>query len=89
MHDNEPAGVTPPAEPSATAEAHREPAGRASGTRRMIASLLLAIGLLTVGGVAIVSAASPHRGPPRPRPHPEARAARAARHAPAGNCPNM
>ena len=33
--------------------------GRASGWRRTVASALLAIGLLTVGGVAIVNAASP------------------------------
>ncbi len=44
-------GWTPPPQP---------PRGRAlSGPRRMAATILLAIGLMAAGGVAIVSAASP------------------------------
>ena len=86
MHDNVPAGITPPAEPSATAEA-TPPAGRSTGPRRMIASLLLAIGLLTVGGVAIVSAASPSPGSSA-APTAPSNGGSGGTHT-QGNCPNM
>jgi hypothetical protein len=52
MESNNPIGTGPPAELP-----RRDP--QLSGPRRMIAMLLLAIGLLAAGGVAIVSAASP------------------------------
>lgn len=86
MHDNEPAGMTPPAEPVPTAEPAPTP-GRSSGMRRMIASLLLAVGLLTVGGVAIVSAASPSPGSSAAPTAPGGSGGSGTH--PQGNCPNM
>jgi len=91
MHDNQPAGGTPSTEPAA-AEPTPNP-GRASGTRRMIASLLLAVGLLTVGGVAIVNAASPSPGasaaPTAPGGSGGSNGSGGSGTHPAGNCPNM
>ena len=52
METTNPMDSGPPAE-----RPRRDP--QLSGPRRMIAMLLLAIGLMTAGGVAIVSAASP------------------------------
>jgi hypothetical protein len=52
METANPMGSGPPAD-----RPRRDP--QLSGPRRMIAMLLLAIGLMAAGGVAIVSAASP------------------------------
>ncbi len=60
---------------------------RLSESRRLIASALLAIGLLTVGGVAVVSAASPS---PSTAPGATAPAGGGSgTQNQSGNCPNM
>ena len=58
-----PASFTPP--PGHGSAAPVEAGGRSllSGTRRTVATALLAVGLLTVGGVAVVFAADPSATP--------------------------
>ena len=77
-----------PFEPMAATETTVLPrAPRLSESRRLIASALLAVGLLTVGGVAVVSAASP-----APSTSPSASVPAgggSGTQNQSGNCPNM
>ena len=82
MNQNEPFEPMTPAETTVAASAPR-----LSKSRRLIASALLAIGLLTVGGVAVVSAASPS---PSTAPSTSAPAGGGSgTQSQSGNCPNM
>jgi hypothetical protein len=77
----------PTIQPTATETAVASGAPRLSESRRLIASALLAIGLLTVGGVAVVSAASPA---PSTSPGASAPAGGGTgTQTQSGNCPNM
>jgi hypothetical protein len=58
-----------------------------TGSRRLVASMVLAIGLLTVGGVAIVSAASPSPGASSSPTSPSGGGTQTQH--PSGTCPNM
>ena len=80
-----------PQDPEVPAQQPDEPSKRhLSGARRLIATTLLSIGMIAVGGVAIVNAASP-----APTGSPSAPAAGGSggtpHSAPANgaNCPNM
>ena len=55
-----------------------------SGARRLIASTLLSVGMMAVGGVAIVNAASPAPAASTP-----AAPGGSGTHTGSGNCPNM
>lgn len=78
-----------PLDPMA-AEASIEPtAPRLSDSRRLIASALLAVGLLTIGGVAIVNAASPSPSTAPGASAPATDGGATQTQTQAGNCPNM
>ena len=62
---------------------------RLSDSRRMIASALLAVGLLTVGGVAIVNAASPSPSTAPGASAPATDGGGTQTQTQSGNCPNM
>ena len=94
-----PASYTPPASFSpAPASAASETGGRPllGGARRTVATALLAVGLLTVGGAAVVFAADPSASPApnaTTQPSTGGGTTRPNGQAPAGhsgvNCPNM
>jgi hypothetical protein len=87
-------GDVPVAESGAAPDA--QPTGKPGSAKRVVASLLLAVGLLTVGGAAIVNAASPDpsattapaasSAPSTTTPATPGTNGTAANHA---NCPNM
>jgi hypothetical protein len=88
MHETSPMSGGPPAEPVAAPTAPL-PSTRTrvmAGSRRTIASLLLAVGLMAIGGVAAVNAASPAPSPGASGA-PSGGSGGAGTHT--GNCPGM
>lgn len=76
-----------PIQPTAAVSAVAPSTPRLSESRRLIASALLAVGLLTIGGVAVVTAASPA---PSTAPTADAPAGGGSgTQTQSGDCPNM
>jgi hypothetical protein len=99
---DQPAGPPAPASPSRVTEPASSPAPVLGGPKRLLATTLLAIGLLGIGGAAVVFAADPSATPapsaattpngsggttaPSDRPNGQAQSGQG--HA-KGDCPNM